>query len=191
MGEVVDQAGGDAAEHRLAFLLADVLLQLDEAIGHRVERVAELADFVLAADRDALVQLPSAIARVTRVSAKMRWMNDRPHSQPRMTVPSSARPMAAKSCRCSDAGQRERVGRLAARPGRSSADCRCRGDGQQFLAAHVVERFGVGLTACSSRAPLARSRFPAGPRRRRCAISALSFGFPCASSFACSSSSSA
>ena len=28
--EVVDEAGGDAAEHRLAFLLADVFLQLDQ-----------------------------------------------------------------------------------------------------------------------------------------------------------------
>ena len=30
MRQVVDQAGGDAPEHRLAFLLPDVLLQLDE-----------------------------------------------------------------------------------------------------------------------------------------------------------------
>ena len=57
MREVVDQAGGDAAEHRLAFLLADVLLQLDQAIGHRVEGVAELADFVLAGEHDALVHV--------------------------------------------------------------------------------------------------------------------------------------
>ena len=49
MREVVDQAGGDAAEHHLPFLLADVFLQLDQAVGHRVEGVAELADFVLAA----------------------------------------------------------------------------------------------------------------------------------------------
>ncbi len=51
----MDQAGGDLAEHRLAFLLSDVFLQLHEAIGHRVEGVAELVDLVLAADRDALV----------------------------------------------------------------------------------------------------------------------------------------
>ena len=49
--QIVDQAGRDAAEHRLPFLLPDVLLQLDEAIGHRVERVAELVDLVAAADR--------------------------------------------------------------------------------------------------------------------------------------------
>ena len=55
MREVVDQAGGDLAEHRLAFLFPDVLLQLHQAIGHRVEGVAELMDFVLAADGDALV----------------------------------------------------------------------------------------------------------------------------------------
>ena len=50
VGEVVDEAGGDAAEHHLALLLADVLLQLDQPIGHRVEGVAELADFVVAAE---------------------------------------------------------------------------------------------------------------------------------------------
>ena len=43
MREVVDEAGGDAAEHRLPLLALDVLLQLDQAIGHRVERVAEVA----------------------------------------------------------------------------------------------------------------------------------------------------
>ena len=40
--EIVDQPGRDASEHRLAFLLPDVLLQLDEPVGHRVEGVAEL-----------------------------------------------------------------------------------------------------------------------------------------------------
>ena len=43
MRQVVDQAGGDAAEHRLPFLALDVFLQLDEPVGHRVEGVAELA----------------------------------------------------------------------------------------------------------------------------------------------------
>ena len=84
MRQVVDQPRGDAAEHRLAFLLSDLFLQLDEPVGHRVERIAELTDFVLAGQRDALSMRPSAIARVTRVSAKMRWMNDRPHTQPRI-----------------------------------------------------------------------------------------------------------
>ena len=51
----MDEAGGDLAEHGLPLLAPDVLLELDEAIGHRVEGVAELADFVLAANRDALV----------------------------------------------------------------------------------------------------------------------------------------
>ena len=32
--QVVDQAGGDAAEHRLALLALDVFLQLDQPIGH-------------------------------------------------------------------------------------------------------------------------------------------------------------
>ena len=58
MRQVVDQAGGDAAEHRLALLLPDVLLQLDEAVGHRVERVAELVDLVTSRKRDALVEPP-------------------------------------------------------------------------------------------------------------------------------------
>ena len=53
--EVVDEAGGDLAEHRLPLLPPDVLLELHEAVGHRVERVAELADLVAAGDGDALV----------------------------------------------------------------------------------------------------------------------------------------
>ena len=47
--EIVDQAGGDAAEHRLPLLPLDVLLQLDEAVGHGVEGVAEVAELVAAA----------------------------------------------------------------------------------------------------------------------------------------------
>ena len=114
MREIVDEAGGDAAEHRLPFLLSDVLLQLDQPIGHRVERVAELPDLVAARRATTRSSIrPSAIARVARVSAKMRLMNDRPHNQPRMTVPSSARPMAASSCTRSCDGDREcLLGRL-------------------------------------------------------------------------------
>ena len=56
MRQIVDEAGSDAPEHRLAFLLPDVLLQLDDAVGHRVEGVAELFELVLAAHRDALVE---------------------------------------------------------------------------------------------------------------------------------------
>ncbi len=40
---------------------------------------------------------PSASAWVALVSAKMRVMKERPQNQPRMTVPSSARPMATRS----------------------------------------------------------------------------------------------
>ena len=57
MREIVDEAGGDAAEHRLPLLALDVLLQLDEAVGHRVEGVAELAELVAGADVDARVEL--------------------------------------------------------------------------------------------------------------------------------------
>ena len=56
MRQVVHEAGGDAPEHRLAFLLPDVLLQLHDAVGHRVEGVAELFELVLAAHRDPLVE---------------------------------------------------------------------------------------------------------------------------------------
>ena len=43
MRQVVEQPGRDAAEHRLPLLPLDVLLQLDEPVGHRVERPPEVA----------------------------------------------------------------------------------------------------------------------------------------------------
>ena len=58
--QVVDQAGGDPAEHRLPFLLTHVLLQLDDAVGHRVEGVAELLQLVVSGERDPLVEAPFA-----------------------------------------------------------------------------------------------------------------------------------
>ena len=57
MRQVVDEAGRDAAEHHLAFLLPDVLLQLDELVGHRVEGGAELLDLVAALELDARVHV--------------------------------------------------------------------------------------------------------------------------------------
>ena len=69
MREVVDEAGGDAAEHRLPLLPLDVLLQLDQAVGHRVEGVAELAELVAAADVDARVELAGGDAVGARASA--------------------------------------------------------------------------------------------------------------------------
>ena len=57
MREVVDQAGRDAAEHRLPLLALDVFLKLDEAVRHRVEGVAELAELVARADVDARLEL--------------------------------------------------------------------------------------------------------------------------------------
>ena len=55
--EVVHEADRDAAEHRLPFLLPDVFLQLDEPVGHVVEREAELAELVARVDLHALVEL--------------------------------------------------------------------------------------------------------------------------------------
>ena len=57
MLQVVEEARRDPAEHGLPLLPLHVLLQLDEAVGHRVEGVAELAEFVLAVDRDARIEL--------------------------------------------------------------------------------------------------------------------------------------
>ena len=53
--EVVHEAGGDLAEHGLSLLAPDVLLELDQAVGHGVEGVAELANLVLPGDGHALV----------------------------------------------------------------------------------------------------------------------------------------
>ena len=69
MREVVDEAGRDAAEHRLPLLPLDVFLQLDEAIGHRVEGVAELAELVACADVDARLELAGGHAPACRASA--------------------------------------------------------------------------------------------------------------------------
>ena len=98
MRQIVHQAGGDAPEHGLAFLFSHVFLQFDEPVGHRVERVAELADLVAAA-RSTRVRpcaLPPAHEWLC-VSAKMRVMNDLPQNQPSTTVPRSASAMAARS----------------------------------------------------------------------------------------------
>ena len=75
----------------------DVLLELHEAVGHRVEGVAELSNLVASAIVTRASSCPSRDGRVARVSAKMRVMNDRPQSQPSDHLPSSARPMAASS----------------------------------------------------------------------------------------------
>ncbi len=58
MRQVVDQAGRDLPEHRLPLLLSDVLLQLHEPVGHRVEGVAELPDLVAPRHGDPLVHAP-------------------------------------------------------------------------------------------------------------------------------------
>ena len=58
-----------AAEHRLPLLALDVFLQLDQAIGHRVERVAELAELVAGADVDARVELRRRRRRACRAAA--------------------------------------------------------------------------------------------------------------------------
>src|SRR2546427_6125266 len=50
MQQVVYEAGGDAAEHRLPLLALHILLQLDEAVRHGVERVAEISELVARLD---------------------------------------------------------------------------------------------------------------------------------------------
>ena len=57
MREVVHQPCGHPAEHRVTFLFLDVLLQLGQAVRHRVERGAELAELVGAADLDPRAEL--------------------------------------------------------------------------------------------------------------------------------------
>ncbi len=56
MRQVVDETGGNPAEHRLAFLPLHVLLQLDELVGHGVEGLTQLGEFVARADVHALFQ---------------------------------------------------------------------------------------------------------------------------------------
>src|SRR5205823_3426852 len=57
MIQVVKQAGDHPPEHRLSFLSLHVLLELNEAVGHRVERGAELTKFVSRVDGDAAFEL--------------------------------------------------------------------------------------------------------------------------------------
>ena len=58
MREIVHEAGRHAAEHRLPLLLSHVLGELDELVGHAVEGVAQLPEFVFRGNRDALVEAP-------------------------------------------------------------------------------------------------------------------------------------
>ena len=53
MREVVHQTGRDAAEHRLPLLALHVFLQLHQAIGHRVEGLAEVRELVAGSNVDA------------------------------------------------------------------------------------------------------------------------------------------
>ena len=55
--QIVHDAGGDTAEHRLSLFLLDVLLELRQPVGHGVERGAEPAELVAAPDGDAGVEL--------------------------------------------------------------------------------------------------------------------------------------
>ena len=92
MREVVYQADGNASEDRLALLLADILLKLDQAVRHVVEGIAELPELVVRRDDHALVEM----ARRQRLgSARERhdWRNeastpevtDREHGEQRKT----------------------------------------------------------------------------------------------------------
>ena len=103
MGEVVDQAGGDAAEHRLALLALDVLLELDEPVGHGVEGVPELAELVAGrgcrrACRAGRRRRPAS----PRCSAKIGAMNRRPKSIADADHDEQGqRDRRRSSCRCS------------------------------------------------------------------------------------------
>ena len=57
VGEIVNQAGGDTAEHRVPLLPLYFFLQLDELIRHRVERSAEISELVVPVDGDARLEL--------------------------------------------------------------------------------------------------------------------------------------
>src|SRR5437868_15318613 len=46
MREVMDQADGNTTKDRLSLCLSDVLLQLDEPVGHVIEGMSELAEFI-------------------------------------------------------------------------------------------------------------------------------------------------
>ncbi len=96
MRQIVHEACGHAAEHRVALLLPDVLLQLAQAVRHAVERVAEPAR----ARRSTSTwtrssRRPSAMASVPRMSAVMGRMSERPQTRPASSMTSSARLMAA------------------------------------------------------------------------------------------------
>ena len=58
-----------AAEHRLTLLPLDVFLQLDEPVGHRVERVAELAELVAGVDVDARLEIAGGHGLRARAAA--------------------------------------------------------------------------------------------------------------------------
>ena len=64
--EVVHEADGDAAEHRVPLFLAHVLLQLDEPSAMRVEGRSELTELVARCDRDTRVEPSLARARACR-----------------------------------------------------------------------------------------------------------------------------
>ena len=76
----------------------DVFLKLDEPVRHRVERVAELAEFVARADVDARVELAGGDAlRAALQLAGSALMNERPKTKPTAIMPSSAIEIAAMS----------------------------------------------------------------------------------------------
>ena len=95
MRQVVDQPGGDPAEHRLTLLTLDVLLQLDQPVGHGVERVAQILRTRRRwRCRTRVSSSPAATAWVARFSVKIGAMNRRPNSQPDRDHTSSATAIA-------------------------------------------------------------------------------------------------
>ena len=101
VGEIVDQARGDAAERRLALLPLDVFLQLDQPIGHRVERVAEVRELVAGSDVHSRIELTGG-HRLRRALQRQDRRDERaPEHRPAEIMTRSATEIATNSCRWS------------------------------------------------------------------------------------------
>ena len=165
--QIVHQAGGDAAEHRLPFLLADFFLQLDQPVGHRVEGVAELPDFVLPDSVDALVH--------AAVGDRARDARQREDALDEGSAPHPAEHDRAEQRQADGREQlplervrdSERIARSAVRRGRSSAGCRPPRRRQQIFTARVVELLRTRLTAGSARRRLGELSVRAATPPRR------------------------
>src|SRR5438128_1407882 len=71
----MDQADGNTTKDRLSLCLSDVLLQLDEPVGHVIEGMSELAEFIGRVDSHTLFEMA---ARERARSARQRedWIDE-------------------------------------------------------------------------------------------------------------------